>query len=225
MRLGSLFALTLAGLPGLAHAADARHPVVIELFQSQGCSSCPPANAALIDYANRPDRLALTFSVDYWDRLGWKDTFASPQFTARQYAYARSIGTEVYTPQVVVNGRVAGVGTQVSEVDALARAADRVAGPEVTIASDHATIAAGQAPAGGADVWVALFDPHVLEVPVARGENAGRTLPHRNVVRRLVKLGHWTGDSASFALPVEAGLERAVLVQSASGPILAAGRG
>lgn len=225
MRLVSLLALALAALPGLAHAADARHPVVVELFQSQGCSSCPPANAALIDYASRPDRLALTFAVDYWDRLGWKDTFASPQFTERQYAYARSIGTQVYTPQVVVNGRVAGVGVEASEVDSLAREAERGAGPEVTVAADRATIAAGSAPSGGADVWVALFDPRVVEVPVAHGENAGRTLPHRNVVRKLVKLGHWAGEAASFALPVEAGLQRAVLVQTPGGPILAAGRG
>jgi len=225
MRLVSLLALALAVLPGAARAADARHPVVVELFQSQGCSSCPPANAALIDYANRPDRLALTFAVDYWDRLGWKDTFASPQFTERQYAYAHSLGTDVYTPQVIVNGRVAGVGASVSDVDAIAREADRGAGPEVTVAQDRTTIAAGAAPAGGADVWLALFDPRVVEVDIARGENAGRKLPHRNVVRRLVRLGHWSGEAATFALPAEAGLQRAVLVQKPAGPILAAGRG
>ena len=111
-------ALAFAGLAAPAFAADASHPTVIELFQSQGCSSCPPANAALARYADRSDWLALTFAVTYWDRLGWKDTFAKPEYTERQYAYARLGGT--YTPEVVVNGREAGVGADVSEVEGLA---------------------------------------------------------------------------------------------------------
>jgi len=105
--LASLAAL--AGAPAMA--ADVSHPTVVELFQSQGCSSCPPANASLIEFVKRPDVLALNFSVDYWDRLGWKDTFDSPAYTARQYAYARSLGDSgVYTPEIIVNGRAAGVG-------------------------------------------------------------------------------------------------------------------
>ena len=100
----------LASLSRPALAADAAHPTVIELFQSQGCSSCPPAEANVRAVSGRPDVLALSFEVDYWDRLGWKDTFSRPAWTARQYAYARAMGhgESVYTPQVVVNGQVAG---------------------------------------------------------------------------------------------------------------------
>src|SRR5580693_943584 len=96
---------------GAARAADLAHPVVVELFQSQGCSSCPPANANVMAIADRPDVLALSFGVTYWDSLGWKDTFASPKFTARQWDYAHGLGhSNVFTPQVVINGRRDGVG-------------------------------------------------------------------------------------------------------------------
>jgi hypothetical protein len=216
--------LAFACLSAPAFAADASHPVVIELFQSQGCSSCPPANAALSRYADRADWLALTFAVTYWDRLGWKDTFATPQYTERQYAYARLGGT--YTPEVVVNGRAAGVGTDISEVEGLALKAERSAGPEVRIEGDAVAIGAGAAPSGGADVWLALYDPRTLEVVIPRGENAGRTLGHRNVVKRLVRLGGWSGAATRLPLPPSDGLARAVLVQTRGvGPILAAGRG
>jgi hypothetical protein len=217
-------ALAAVAFAAPAFAADAAHPTVVELFQSQGCSSCPPANAALAAYADRADWLALTFAVTYWDRLGWKDTFAKPEYTDRQYAYARLGGT--YTPEVVVNGRAAGVGADVSEVEGLARKAERSAGPDVRIEGDAVAIGAGAAPSGGADVWLALYDPRTLEVVVQRGENAGRTLPHRNVVKRLVRLGGWSGQAVSLPLPPANGLARAVLVQTHGvGPILAAGRG
>jgi hypothetical protein len=217
-------ALAAVAFAAPALAADAAHPTVVELFQSQGCSSCPPANAALAAYADRSDWLALTFAVTYWDRLGWKDTFAKPEYTDRQYAYARLGGT--YTPEVVVNGRAAGVGADVSEVEGLARKAERSAGPDVRIEGDAVAIGAGAAPSGGADVWLALYDPRTLEVVVQRGENAGRTLPHRNVVKRLVRLGGWSGQAVSLPLPPSNGLARAVLVQTHGvGPILAAGRG
>jgi hypothetical protein len=211
-----------------AFAADAAHPTVIELFQSQGCSDCPPANAALARYADRPDWLALTFSVTYWDRLGWKDSFGRPEFTERQYAYARSMGDSgVYTPEVVVNGRAAGVGADVSEVEALAARTDRGAsGPSVALDGGSVAIGEGAAPAGGAEVWLALYDPRALEVVVARGENAGRTLPHRNVVKRLVRLGGWDGGAERLNLPPAGGLARAVIVQRRGvGAIIAAARG
>lgn len=107
-------ALSMLALPSRpARAADAAHPTVVELFQSQGCSSCPPAAANVSAVSDRPDVLALSFAVDYWDRLGWKDTFSKPAWTARQYAYARAMGRDgVYTPQVVVNGRTEGDGLE-----------------------------------------------------------------------------------------------------------------
>ena len=211
-----------------AWAADAQHPTVIELFQSQGCSSCPPANASLIQFSQRPDVLALNFAVTYWDRLGWKDTFATPQYTQRQYDYSSAMhGSGVYTPQIVVNGRVDGVGDEVSEMEALARKTDRGAsGPEVEIEGGEVAVGAGTAPAHGADVWLALYDPRVVNIQVARGENAGRTLAHKNVVHRLVLLGHWTGAAERLPLPPSEGLARAVLVQGAgTGPIIAAAKG
>ena len=221
--VAALFAL---GLAGASRAADAEHPVVVELFQSQGCSSCPPANASLIEYSRRPDMLALTFAVDYWDRLGWKDTFARSEYTQRQYDYAHSLGDSgVYTPEVIVNGRAAGVGSEVSEVEALARAADRGAGgPSLKREGAKLSVGAGAAPAAGADVWLVVYDPRIVNVPVARGENAGRTLAHRNVVHELVRLGRWSGAAAQLTLPeAPAGFARAVLVQTSGvGPILAA---
>ena len=229
LALSALGAALVSGLGGApAFAADAAHPTVIELFQSQGCSSCPPANASLIQFSGRPDVLALNFAVDYWDRLGWKDTFARPEYTQRQYDYAHALhGSGVYTPQIVVNGRADGVGDEVSEMEALARKTDRGAsGPEVRIEGGEVVIGSGSAPAHGADVWLALYDPRTVEVAVPRGENAGRTLPHKNIVHRLVLVGHWNGEAAHFALPSGEGLSRAVLVQSAgAGPILAAAKG
>lgn len=212
-----------------ASAADARHPVVIELFQSQGCSSCPPANANLIAIAARQDVLALNFAVDYWDRLGWKDTFAKPEFTARQWAYAHAMRqADVYTPQIVVNGRLDGVGADAAEMSELAQRADRGAsGPDVAFEAGAVTIGAGSAPPRGADVWLARYEPGVIDVAIKRGENAGRTLPHGNVVREMVMLGHWSGAAERLALPPagDSRLAAAVLVQaSGEGPILAAAK-
>jgi hypothetical protein len=222
----TLLALVLVLIAAPA-AADAAHPAVVELYQSQGCSDCPPADAALGRYADRPDWIALTFSVTYWDRLGWKDSFGRPEFTERQYAYARALGVGVYTPQVVVNGRAAGVGDTVAEVEALAAKTDRGAsGPALAFEGEAVTVGRGAAPEGGAEVWLALYEPRPADVVVARGENAGRTLAHRNVVRRLVRLGEWNGAAARFALPAPDGLARAVIVQRrGAGPILAAARG
>ena len=217
----------LAALPSIGSAADAAHPTVVELFQSQGCSSCPPANANLFAWAARDDTLALNFAVDYWDSLGWKDTFAKPAFTARQWAYARALGHgEVYTPQAIVNGRADVTGADAAELQALAKREDRGAGgPDLSIAAGQAVIGAGAAPPGGADVWLARYDPAPRPVAVKRGENAGRLLPHAHVVVDLVRLGQWRGDAARFDLPAKTDprLVDAVLVQAAgTGPILAA---
>jgi hypothetical protein len=209
-------------------AADAGHPVVVELFQSQGCSSCPPANANLNAISQRPDVLALSFSVTYWDSLGWKDTFAKPEFTDRQWRYAHAMHHDnVYTPQVVVNGRRAGVGAERDEMEELIAGAGLPAGPAIAIRGGAAEIGAAPAPGGEADVWLVRYDAHTIEVPVLRGENAGRTLPHRNIVRELVRLGGWSGQAERFDLPAAAqGLSTAILVQtSGAGPILAAAKG
>jgi hypothetical protein len=211
-----------------ALAADAAHPTVVELFQSQGCSSCPPANANVIALSARPDILALSFQVTYWDQLGWKDTFGSPLNTARQWDYARALRHDnVWTPQVVINGRTDVVGIEKGEIEqAIVRVDRGAAGPAVTVAGGRVTIA-GAAPAHPAGVWLVRYDANIVQVPIRRGENGGRTLPHKNVVRSLTRLGDWSGPSRSYALPApdSSGLKSAILVQAGpGGPILAAAR-
>jgi len=222
--VGSCAAIGASNVQG----ADASHPAVVELFQSQGCSSCPPANGNVNALSQRADVLALSFAVTYWDRLGWKDTFAKPQFTERQWQYARAMRQQdVYTPQVVVNGRVKGVGADAGEIERLMNRADRGAsGPVVTIAGGSAEIGAAAAPPSAADVWLVRYDPRTLDVEVRHGENAGKTLPHRNIVREMVRLGGWNGQAERFSLPAgDSGLGAAVLVQTAgAGPILAAAK-
>jgi hypothetical protein len=219
----------LAFPPRLALAGDAASPTVIELFQSQGCSSCPPAEANVGAISDRPDVLALAFEVDYWDRLGWKDTFSKPAWTARQFAYAKAMGhgENVYTPQVVVNGRVAGDGLEPGALAELMSRGDRGAGgPSIGFSGGTVTVGAAVAPAGGADVWLARYIPRAVEVMIPRGENAGHTLPYKHVVREMVLLGKWRGDAASFPAPASSpDLAEAAIVQaSGAGPILAAAK-
>lgn len=211
-----------------AFAADPDHPVVVELFQSQGCSSCPPANANVLALANRPDVLALSFQVTYWDQLGWKDTFASPKFTERQWDYARTLKhSQVWTPQVVVNGRVDTVGTRRGEIEQVIARADRgVGGPTVTSDAGRVVVGGGTRTSSG-EVWLVRYDPGIIQVPIQRGENGGKTLPHRNVVRELVRLGDWSGARQNYALPksAHANLKTAILVQQGrGGAIIAAAR-
>ena len=218
-------ALALGSAPAIA--ADAAHPTVVELFQSQGCSSCPPAIANLNALAGRPDVLALTFAVTYWDQLGWKDTFASAAQTDRQWDYARGLGhDEVWTPQVIVDGRGDVVGARSGQIEGLLAKTPPRSGPALNLVGADVEIGAGAAPAGGADIWLVRYDPRTIPVAVRAGENGGRTIDHRNVVRQLVKLGRWTGAAATLPLPAAAaGLRTAVLVQKTGGPILAAVRG
>jgi len=217
---------SFAALPALA--ADAAHPVVVELFQSQGCSSCPPANANVAALADRPDVLALSFGVTYWDNLGWKDTFATPAYTARQWNYAHGFHHDnVFTPQVVINGRRDGVGVDKAELRGLLIAGDRGdGGPAVSIRAGAVTVGAAPTRAS-ADVWLVRYDPRIVNVPIKRGENGGRTLPHKDIVRELTRLGRWSGSAETFALPRTADpvLRTAILVQAGrGGPILAAAR-
>jgi hypothetical protein len=205
---------------------------VVELFTSQGCSSCPPADRAVAAISARPEILALSFGVTYWDDLGWKDTFAQKKFTDRQWDYAHGLGHgNVGTPQVVVNGRLDTVGQSVADIDqALRRASLGAGGPAVTLQPTRVAIA-GAAPARAAQVWLVRYDPSVLQVPVKRGENTGKTLPIKNVVRELTRLGDWNGGPKSYAVPAAprglqvGGLKTAVLVQAGpGGPILAAAK-
>lgn len=208
-------------------APDPAHPVVVELFQSQGCSSCPPANANLNAIAEtQPGVLALSFAVTYWDQLGWKDGFARPAFTARQWDYAHAAGrAEVATPQVIVNGQRVVTGGNREVLDrTIAQAGPALGGPTIDPAGGRIRLGA-VANARPATVWLVRYDPRVRAVPIRAGENAGKTLPHRNIVRQLVALGDWRGAAAAYALPAptEPGLATAVLVQQGrGGPITAA---
>lgn len=202
--------------------------VVVELFQSQGCSSCPPALANLNAIADRPDVLALSYGVTYWDRLGWKDSFASPQFTARQWDYAHHYGRgEVATPQVWIDGRNSIVGSNAAQLGQSLASAPALEGPGLRFANDRVVVAPGRAPAGGADVWLVRYDPRTLQVAIRAGENGGRTLAHKDIVRQLVDLGHWTGEAASFPIPAtpHTALKTAAFVQlGRGGPIVSAAK-
>jgi hypothetical protein len=227
VRLASFVVAALAA--GCSPAVKAR-PVVVELFESQGCSSCPPANANLTAIAGRPDVIALNFAVTYWDNLGWKDTFAQPAFTARQWDYAHAFHRDqVFTPEVVADGRRDGVGADPDDFARLVghgAAAD--SGPSLALSPTAVTIGAGPRPTAAADVWLARYDPRILQVPIRAGENSGKTLPHKNIVRELAHIGAWSGAAETLRLPPArtGGLVTVVLVQApGGGPILAAARG
>ena len=222
MMVRTKFALAMALALFGAGSAQAQ-PTVVELFTSQGCSSCPPANANLAVIANRPDVLALSFGVTYWDYLGWKDTFARPEFTARQVAYERSLGHGgPFTPQVVVDGRSDTVGNDLRAITNLVTAA-RLSGPQIALSGTALSIGASGVD-GNADIWLVRYEPRTLNVSVARGENEGVTLPHRNVVREFIRIGTWHGQAETFQVPpAHPGLATAILVQKPNGgAILAA---
>ena len=205
-------------------------PVVVELFTAQGCSGCPEANALLEGLAGRPGVIALTYAVDYWDYLGWPDTFAQPAFAERQRAYQDRLRLrDVYTPQVIIDGQRQMPGARDEDIQlAVDEEADRrVWMPEVEFreTGDRVGVGSGRAPDGGADVWLVRYQPGPLIVEVGQGENRGLEVRHANVVREIVNLGEWRGRPILLDLP-EAPVEdlgMAVLVQARDdGRILAA---
>ena len=214
-------------LPGFGKAGD--QPVVVELFTSQGCSSCPPADAHLAKLTERSDVLPLAFHVDYWDRLGWADTFATRAFTERQYAYARTFNNRsVWTPQFVVQGQHFSRGDYASMIDAKVEAHQQ-AGPTVSLSlrEEGDMIIIEAAPLENdlpkAKVIVVHYSD-VEKVKIKRGENAGRLLEYHNVVKAWRVVGRLASKKpATFEIPMEAGRPLAVLIQAEKyGPILAA---
>jgi hypothetical protein len=215
--------LLAAVLPAaLARAEDAKRPlVVVELFTSQGCNSCPPADDYLGELSARPDVLALAFHVDYWNYIGWADPFASKQATQRQHDYARSLSLRyIYTPQMVVNGATEGVGSERGAIGSLIKAAasDSSQRAPVTLTRNAAgeltvQIGAGTAPEP-ATVWLVGFDRE-HSTPVARGENGGRTLKEYQIVRSFKAIGTWRGAALNLSAASDAvsGESVAVLVQ------------
>ena len=190
-------ALSIAALAaGAAQPAAAEPRHVVELFTSQGCSSCPPADALLRQLAADPDVLALAFHVDYWDRLGWKDTLGSPAHSLRQRDYALKRGDSgVYTPQAVVDGGGHAGG---SNAGAGSRLMDPPLAVAVSLDRGSGTVAVG---AGEGDATLYRVDyTRSAAVPIARGENRGRTVHYVNAVRGLTPLGRWHGRPARFEL-------------------------
>ena len=230
-RSAGLLALAFLGLLATPAWAETR-PVVVELFTSQGCSSCPPADANLIQLMDRPDVLALSFGVTYWNYLGWDDTFGRQEFTDRQFAYEGPLGHEsAFTPQMVIDGTHDTVGHDPAEIDALIAkaAAAQSTAPTISSADQQLVIGSGIMPARPADVWLVAYAPAIAEIPVARGENRRRVLKIGHPVKMLTHLGTWSGTEASFTLPsvpadlAQTGLAWAILLQAGSGgPILGA---
>ena len=215
--------------PPPAAAAESA-PVVVELFTSQGCSSCPAADAVLGELTGRDVVLPLSFHVTYWDRLGWPDSFGLAASTQRQEDYAQSLGRRgLYTPQIVVGGRLDVVGSQRRRVlDAIELLQGHPQpSPRIAVADGKLVLAAGDQ--GACTLWLIGFD-RAHDVGVARGENRGQTLRYHNVVREIVDLGTWDGASVTLPLPLErlAAEQRdgaALLVQRQSdGAIVGAGR-
>ncbi len=218
-------ALLLPASPGSAEPQRAAGPVVVELFTSQSCSSCPPADALLGELARtRPDVLALSFHVTYWDRLGWKDPYSLPEATRRQRRYAALWGrSEVYTPQLVAGGRHQAVGSDRAEVLAAigAAAADASAVP-LRLGRDAAGLVLDAGAGRGAGTLLLVgFDP-ARTTRVGGGENGGRTLTETNVVRSVTAAGPWRGEPVVLHAPRPEGERTALLLQAEDGRFLAA---
>ncbi|MEM6386820.1 MAG: DUF1223 domain-containing protein [Pseudomonadota bacterium] len=220
--------LVVAGFLAISGAAQADEVVVVELFTSQGCSSCPPADRILGELAEDENVIALALHVDYWDYLGWKDEFASAAHTKRQRSYAQAKGKRtIYTPQIVVGGVDHVVGSRGMQVaKAVQKHAQQKLPVTVQLQRNGGTVsvratAKGQVP--NMVVQLATFSPKEV-VDVRRGENAGRKLTYHNVVRKMAPIGNWDGSGVfSASAKVSGGAPVAVLVQAGvGGPILGA---
>ncbi len=210
---------------------------VIELYTSQGCSACPPADALLKHYADMPDTVALSFPVDYWDYLGWKDTLATPRNSERQRAYAKARADgAVYTPQVVINGVAHVNGASPKEIDSALEAGwPKLVANQIPVRfwnqGSTIVIQTGggrkSSPHTEATVWLAIIKKSA-EVMIPRGENAGKTITYTNVVKELAPVGMWSGKPMQIRLSRNAIIRPeseacAILVQAGDGgPIIGA---
>lgn len=214
--LTAIAVAALFTLPVHAGEADPDQPKgVVELFTSQACSSCPPADAVLGRLVREGHVIALAYHVDYWNYLGWRDTFSSKEFTERQYGYARTLGREnVYTPQAVIDGRDHAVGSNQGAIerklDAFAAAGNGLSVPVTARQSGgKITISVGRG-TGSADILLVYFD-NKSTVAIPRGENRGRTVTYWHVVRDVQTVGMWDGKAMNMMMPAS------VLKRSASG--------
>jgi hypothetical protein len=236
-------AVGVVALPSAKADPRAVEPrAVIELFTSQGCSSCPAADKLLSELQSDPSFIPLSLAIDYWDYLGWKDTLALPSHTIRQRAYSQMRGDrEIYTPQAVINGVAQAIGSDRSQIESAVTQSYNAASAQnhsplsvpvkVTVADQRVsvTVPSRDETAGG-EIWLCPVMAQV-SVGIARGENRGRTITYTNVVRRWIKLGTWNGKSETFTVPIDAikfdGVDAvAVILQNGSstqpGPIIGA---
>ena len=232
-------ALGVCAIVAVIRPAHAEPKAVVELFTSQGCSSCPPADKVLGELAKDPSVIALSLPIDYWDYLGWKDTLADSRFSARQKAYSHMRGDrDVYTPQVIVNGAAHVIGSDRARIEGAIKdtnKTDKVMSVPVTMSLSGkqltVSVAAGKegAPAQG-EVWLCSISKSV-PISIGRGENRGREIVYHNVVRNLLKVGDWNGGPESWTVPLDSvmrdGIDAAaVLVQDGNrdkpGPMLGA---
>ena len=220
LRLSAIAIISGLGLALPAGSANAG-PIVVELFTSQGCSSCPPADAFLAELVERDDVIALSLPVDYWNYLGWTDTLAKAAHTDRQRRYSLARGDrQIYTPQMVIAGTWHAVGSDRNAVNASIRAAQDLPSVDLTVtwAQGGLQLEVGESVAGLPDrgtLWMVLFDDSET-VAIGRGENAGRTITYHHVVLDMHRLAMWRGEAMSIELPLmelsEAGADGCVII-------------
>ena len=208
-RLGvviGVFAMVVGATPSTAGDPKA----VVELFTSQGCSSCPAADKLLGELAKDPSIVAISLPIDYWDYLGWKDTLADPRFSARQKAYSLVRGDrEVYTPQVVVNGTAHVLGSDRNSIESAVVSTRKAAGimsvPVTMTVSNgklNVSVPAAKSDSESGEIWVCAVSRSV-PIAIGRGENRGREVTYTNVVRNVLKVGDWNGKAGSWSVPLE----------------------
>jgi hypothetical protein len=200
-------ACLIAAFSAIAGAAQGAPRYVLELFTSQGCSSCPPADKLFAKLADDPQFIVLSLPVDYWDRLGWKDTFAKHAFTERQRAYASVRGDgQVYTPQAVVNGSEHANGANRRAIDASAETTPDLSVPvSAERTGDEIVVSVGGKSAGAPQNATIVVLPYLAsrEVAIGRGENAREKLTYTNIVRDIVPVGRWSGAAAKTIIPLK----------------------
>jgi hypothetical protein len=204
-------ALGVCAIIAIIRPAHAEPRAVVELFTSQGCSSCPPADKVIGELAKDPSIIALSMPIDYWDYLGWKDTLADSRFSARQKAYSHVRGDrDVYTPQAVINGSAHVIGSDRASIEGAIKDTIEAAGVmsvPVTMSLSgkqiNVSVAASTEPrVAHGEVWICSISKSV-PISIARGENGGREITYHNVVRNVLKVGDWNGASGSWSVPLE----------------------
>jgi len=212
-------ALGVCAIMAIVRPAYADPRAVVELFTSQGCSACPPADKILGELAKDPSIIALSMPIDYWDYLGWKDTLADARFSARQHAYSRVRGDrDVYTPQIIINGSAHVVGSDRTAIENAIGTTGKTDGVmsvpvTLTLAGKQLTVSVAasgnHAAAAHGEVWICSISK-AIPISILRGENGGRELTYYNVVRNLVKVGDWNGTPGNWNLPLESVLHDGV---------------